>query len=383
VDAKDERRNVLYLSPSNRWLGARISLYILLKMLDKERFHPIVICPPDGGVFGQRLESEGFDVKYVRLWNWRKYRYVLHRWQSVGKIVGLLRRCDIHLIHCNEFWTAPYAFWATRFVKVPAVSHVRLFMTPEKIRQYYLGHMARIICVCKALVEEFSAWPDYKKRVVAIYNGIDLKEFDPGRGSGEEIRAKYNISESAVVIGLVGQISPRKGQHRLISIAPALVRRYPNVRFLIVGSSREAVYQAEIRRMIAECNLQEHFIFTGDEREMPKIYKALDILVLPTLQEGFGRVVVEAEAMEIPVVVSNAGGLAEVVDPGKTGFIYTLGKDEEMLDYLMRLSGDSQLRRRLGVAGREFVAEHFSQERMIEHVTALYLEVMRDASRSR
>jgi len=374
------RRNILYLSPSNRWLGARISLYVLLKMLDKERFHPIIVCPPGSGAFSQKLESEGFEVEYLRLWNWRKYKYVVHRGISVMKMVSLLRRHDIHLIHCNEFWTAPYAFWATRFVKLPAVSHVRLFMTPTKIRQYYLGYMARIVCVCKALVEEFSAWPDYKKRVVPIYNGIDLMEFDPRRVPEEEIRAKYNISKDDIVIGLVGQISHRKGQHRLINIAPDLVRRYPNVHFLIVGSSREWEYETEIRRMITERNLQKHFIFTGDEREMPRIYKALDILVLPTLQEGFGRVVVEAESMEIPVVVSNAGGLVEVVEPGKTGFIYTLGKNEEMLDYLMRLCGNPELRRSMGVAGRDFIREHFSQERMVEQITALYLEVLGDAS---
>jgi len=72
-----------------------------------------------------------------------------------------------------------------------------------------------------------------------------------------------------------------------------------------------------------------------------------------------------------------------VVEPGKTGFIYTLGKNKEMLDYLMRLCGDPQLRRGMGVAGRDFVREHFSQERMVEQVTALYLEVLGDASHSR
>lgn len=377
------RRNILYLSPSNRWLGARISLYVLLRMLDKERFHPLVVCPPGSGVFAQKLESEGFEVEHLRLWNWRKYKYMVHRWVSVMRMVGLLRKHNIHLIHCNEFWTAPYAFWATRFVKIPAVSHVRLLMTPQKIHQYYLGYMARIICVCKALVEEFSAWPEYKKRVVPIYNGIDLREFDPGHCLEGEVRSKYNIADDAIVIGLVGQISRRKGQHRLISIAPDLVRRYPTVHFLIVGSSREREYEVQIRQMISERNLQKHFSFTGDEREMPQIYKALDILVLPTQQEGFGRVVVEAEAMEIPVVVSNAGGLVEVVEPGKTGFIYTLGKNEEMLEYLKRLCEDKELRRHMGIAGRTFVKEHFSQEKMIGQITALYFEVLGDVCESR
>ncbi len=374
------KRNILYLSPSNRWLGARISLYVLLKMLDRERFHPIVVCPPGGGPFAQKLETEGFKVEYLHFWNWRKYKYAAHRWVSVLKLARLLHKHHIRLIHCNEFWTAPYAFWASRFVKVPAVSHVRLSMTPRKIRQYYLKYMTRIICVCKALVEEFCVLPDYKKRVVPIYNGIDLTEFDPRRVAPGDIRPKYKIPRDAIVIGLAGQISRRKGQDQLITIAPALVQHYPDIRFLIVGGSRDPEYEAKIHQMIAGRNLQKHFIFTGEVSEMPGIYKALDILVLPSLREGFGRVVVEAEAMEIPVVVSNAGGLVEVVDPGKTGFIFTLGKNREMLDYLMRLCGSPGLRKKVGAAGRDFVKKHFSQEKMIEKITALYLEVLQDAS---
>lgn len=372
------KKNILYLSPSNRWLGARISLYVLLKMLDKDQFHPIIICPSREGPFASMLEAEQFDVRCVRLWNWRKYKYFIHRWVTVGRLKQLIQRENIHLIHCNEFWTAPYAYWASRGLDIPLITHVRLSMTPKKIRDYYLGKMTRIICVCKALVEEFSAWPDYKKRVVPIYNGVNLEEFNPETVKEKQVRTQYNIPSGDIIIGLVGQISRRKGQDQLIRIAPRLIDQVSNVRFLIVGSSREPEYEREIHEMIAERNLKEYFIFTGDMNDMPGVYKSLDVLVLPSLREGFGRVVVEAEAMEIPVIVSNAGGLVEVVDPEKTGFIFSLGEDQQMLDHLVRLCKDESLRRRMGKSGRELVRKEFSQEIMIEKVTSLYIEVLKD-----
>jgi len=376
------KKNILYLSPSNRWLGAQISLHVMLKMLDKERFNPIIICPSPDGPFAKILEEDGFHVEYLRLWNWRKYKYVIHRLISVWKLRRLILRMKSDLIHCNEFWTAPYAYWSTIGLNIPLISHVRLSMTPKKIHDYYLGHMTRIVCVCKDLVEKFSTWHDYRKRVVSIYNGVDLEEYNPQRVQEGEIRKKFDIPPDAIVIGLVGQISERKGQDRLIHIASRLIQQFLNVRFMIVGGSHEPEYEQKIHTMVDQRNLRGYFIFTGDLRDMPKVYKALDILVLPSLMEGFGRVVVEAEAMEIPVVVSSTGGLVEVVDPGKTGFIFSLENDQEMLDYLARLCESRELRLRMGKAGRVFVGENFSKEKMIARITSLYNEVFEHASRT-
>jgi glycosyltransferase involved in cell wall biosynthesis len=151
---------------------------------------------------------------------------------------------------------------------------------------------------------------------------------------------------------------------------------------MIVGGSHEPKYEQKIHTMIDQRNLRDYFIFTGDLRDMPKVYKVLDILVLPSLMEGFGRVVVEAEAMEIPVVVSSTGGLVEVVDPGKTGFIFSLENDQEMLDYLARLCESRELRLRMGKAGRVSVGENFSKEKMIAQITSLYNEVFEHVSRT-
>lgn len=368
--------NILYLSPSNRWLGARISLFVLLKMLDHTRYHPIIVCPSREGPFARILESEGFQVEYLRLWNWRKYKYFFHRWASILKLGNLIKKHKIDLIHCNEFWTAPYAYWSTRGNPIPLISHVRLSMTPKKIRDYYLGRLTKIICVCKALVEEFSAWPDYKERVIPIYNGIDLKAFDPEIKFETDLRSEFSISPECLVIGLVGQISRRKGQDHLIRIAPELIKHNPNIRFLIVGSSREPEYVKEIHNMIDNLRLKDYFIFTGDREDMPRVYQAIDILVLPSQREGFGRVVAEAEAMEIPVVVSNAGGLVEVVVHGKTGFTFNLGSEREMLEHLIRLCDEPDLRVRLGKEGRKLVESHFSQEIMVRKITDVYKKVL-------
>ncbi|HOE63541.1 MAG TPA: glycosyltransferase family 4 protein [Candidatus Sumerlaeota bacterium] len=371
------KKNILYLSPSNRWLGARISLHVLLKMLDKDRFNPIIVCPSKEGPFAEVLEQDGFHVEYLRLWNWRKYKYVIHRLVSCWRLRKLIQREKIDLIHCNEFWTAPYAYWASWGMNIPLISHVRLNMTQKKIRDYYLGKMSRIICVCKDLVEKFSAWQDYKSRVKPIYNGVDLDEYNPEKIPDEIIRAQFNIPSDALVIGLVGQISERKGQDRLIRIAPHIIEKFPHVKFMLVGSSREHDYENKIHSMIDELNLRNYFILTGDMTDMPHVYKALDILVLPSMMEGFGRVVVEAEAMQIPVVVSAAGGLVEVVDPGKTGYIFSLDNDQEMIDCLLQLCANPSIRQQMGRAGREFVTDMFSKESMVKKTTALYMEVLK------
>lgn len=375
-----KKKNILYLSPSNRWLGARISLYVLLKRLDKERFHPIIVCPSPDGDFAQKLEEAGFEVIYLRLWNWRKYKYIIHRTLSVLNLRKIIKEKKIDLIHCNEFWTAPYAYWSSRGMNIPLVSHVRLDMNQKKIKNYYLNKLTRIICVCKALVEKFSLLKDYRRRVVPIYNAINLAEYDPEKVNADHLYEKFNVNRDHLLIGLIAQISVRKGQDRLIRISPEIIKRHPEVRFLIVGGSREKEYEEKIHRMIRELGVGEHFIFTGQQDDMPAIYQILDIMVLPSQMEGFGRVAVEAQAMKVPVVVSKAGGLVEVVNPGATGYHFALDSDDEMLKRLLTLAGDPELRQKMGEAGRDLVKRKFSQEIMVEQVHELYREVLKNGS---
>jgi glycosyltransferase involved in cell wall biosynthesis len=211
------------------------------------------------------------------------------------------------------------------------------------------------------------------ERVTAIYSAPDLNRFTP-REASNELRRELGLPEGAPVIGMVARLAPEKGHDLFLGAAAEVARDFPVARFMLVGEGRS---KPEIEARIAELGLGDRVILCGFRSDVPELVALMDVFALtPTAGESLGTSILEALAMEKPVVATQVGGTGESVRDGATGFLVRPGSKAEqtlaIAEALKRLLADPDLRRRMGQAGRRMVIEEFSPRALGERSLEIY-----------
>jgi glycosyltransferase involved in cell wall biosynthesis len=194
-------------------------------------------------------------------------------------------------------------------------------------------------------------------------NGVDRDRFSPAsRRYGPEIRARHDIPAEAVVGGYVGRMTRDKGLVELATAFRTLHQRIPGLILLLVGGYEERDRPpADVVEFLATCPAVRHVPWQADP--VP-YYGAFDMLVLPSHREGLGVVLLEAAALGLPAISTDATGCRDALVDGETGIQVPVGDAERLAAAIERLAMDGELRRRLGVGGRDWVVQHFDQERV-------------------
>ncbi len=372
------KRKILYLSPSNRLFGARISLLTLLKYLNRRKYEPIVVSPDNSDGLLQELEK--IKVKYypLRLWNWRKGKYLFKIPFAIYKLSRIIKMENISLIHSNEFWCNPYAVVTGKFIyKLPIVTHIRLNINLEKAKKYLLKYSDKIICVSKATSKLLSSW-EYKNKVITIYNGLDFSDFCNYEEKRKNFRKEFGLDDDTILIGEIAQIDERKNQLKVVEIIPYILKKYKNIKFFFIGDSRNKEYEIKVRKKVRELNIEKYCSFIGFRSDIPNVCAGIDIVILPSSIEGFGRAIIEAMYMFTPAIGSNVGGIPEVIEHGITGFIFKYPDFDEMRKYLEILIESPEKRLQMGINARKRVKMLFSAETSAESVMKVYNELLKE-----
>lgn len=221
-----------------------------------------------------------------------------------------------------------------------------------------------------ALFDPAAAGPP--PRHATVYNAVREAQGTPGQLErlGGEACAALGLSGKRVV-GAVGRLTREKGHETLLRALPAVLEAAPDAVLLVVGSGPE---EGALRQLAVELGVAGNVVWAGwrPPRELPGIYAALAVAVVPSISEGFGLAAAEASAHGRPVVASCAGGLREVVEDGVSGILAAPGDAGALAAAISRLLGDPALARRLGEGGRSRVAGLFSVERFAGCTLAAY-----------
>jgi len=212
-----------------------------------------------------------------------------------------------------------------------------------------------------------------KGRFCNVSNGIDVDFFNP---EGVEARKNKHIRP---IIFYPARIVPAKGQIDLIKAYGKLQKEGLRGRLVLAGRADSREYENSLRKMVKREGLDEDVTFLGelDREEVLKWYKKSSILAFPTYhQEGLPRILMEAQAMKVPLVAYTIGGVPEAVINGKTGFLVKKGDIDAFTEKLQILLSKDELRRRMGEEGRKFVEERFSLEALAERHERFYLSVL-------
>ena len=310
-------------------------------------------------------EIEGATVHHMAGWErLGKLRYLL-RTRRVRRLVRALRPDLLHALHLTSYGFLSVlcdvhpvlvSVWGTDVLEAPRLSPLHYFIT-----RYALRRADHITATGLRLAEAATRYAPAGKPVTVVPYGVDLREFRPQPGE----------ARSEVVIGAVARLSKEKGLDCLLEAFAVVAGRYPEARLVLAGEGPE---RRRLERLAARLGLGERVRFLGEvpHDQVPQVLQGLDIFAMPSTYEGFGVAALEAEAMEVPVVASRVHGIPDAVVDGETGLLVPPRDRQALAAALGRLASDAGLRRRLGRAGRAFVAEHYSWEENTAQMEALY-----------
>jgi glycosyltransferase involved in cell wall biosynthesis len=204
-----------------------------------------------------------------------------------------------------------------------------------------------------------------------IYNGVDYDFYSPTSGANEAIRLRQQLGIPAdtIVIGSIGRLAPEKSYDSLISALARLNAAGRETYAIFAGKGAE---WERLERLATAQGLGKHVNFLGVQSDVRPIISAMDIFVLPSKAvETFSNAALEAMAMARPVVLSEMGGAAEMVENGKTGFLFPVGEIDALVDILSKLHDSQDMRERLGMAARERVVNSFGFLGMVDQYREL------------
>jgi glycosyltransferase involved in cell wall biosynthesis len=230
------------------------------------------------------------------------------------------------------------------------------------------------VTVAEAMTEQYlAAGIGRREQYTKIFSGFNLNPH-LSASNDPKLRAKLGIAPDDLVVGKIARLFKLKGHDDLFTVAPAIVQRHPGVKFLLIGDGE---WRTKFENKARALGLEKHVIFAGliPPGEVPRYVGVMDVLVHLSVREGLPRALPQALAGGKPVIAYDCDGAREVCFEGETGFLVRPGDVAGLSEKLSRLLENASLRERLGQSGREFVREHFSAERMVDQLEALYLKL--------
>lgn len=206
-----------------------------------------------------------------------------------------------------------------------------------------------------------------------IYSGIELNILKESSSEEKQnLKKELGIPENSLIVGTAGRLVPVKGPEFLVKASKYIISKYPDTYFMFTG---DGPLEQDLKRKALEMGISDNIIFLGWRDDLVKIISIYDIFVLPSLNEGMGRVLVEAMALGKSIVASNVGGIPDLVIHGKNGFLVPPKNPKQLAKYIQVLLEDKDKREKMGLAGKE-MAYNFTSERMVEKIANLYKKLL-------
>lgn len=387
IEALDTRLHALIICLSQAWGGLEQvtvtdSVQLLSCGLDIE-----ILClegSPTDIHFQESLEPEIYN-KYVRRVSYKPKNFFDFKLRSeilkyVEEGVNLIHTHQTSLLTSIIPWV-----WNQTHVSVVASRHI---MNNHNKRNFFHAALYRrldaLVVMSRTLRENVLATHVLKERQVKVVHlGLDFLRFTPSKYDPTDQREEWGADEETVVIGIVGRIDPAKGQETFIKAAAGLMKSELEgikLKFVVVGEETvggDRKYMQSLNDILQQFRIAEHFVFAGFQENIPNVMAALDIFVMPSRQEAFGLVAIEAMAMECPIIISSGGSADEIVGQEEFGLLV---RPEDAFD-LQRQIGfllrNPELRKKMGIRAREHVLKNYDRKIRLQRTLALYERLLR------
>jgi glycosyltransferase involved in cell wall biosynthesis len=355
--------------------GERVFLQLAAGL--KDRFQ-IFVAASSGGEFERRLRELEIDFSPVDM----SRRFSL---RPIRKIIDIIRAKEIDLLHSQG---ARADFFARVAGRTAGVQHIvctvampaegfevgpfrkKLYRFMDSFTERYVD---RFIVVSdslqRTLVQDRKLAP---RSVVRIYNGIELDNYQP-EATENNLRTEWGFSQNADLIGGIGRMVWQKGFAYFIQAIPQILINLPQAKFVLVG---EGPLRYELDRLAKKLDVQDKIIFPGFRSDIQKILSTIDVIVVPSLLEGFPMLTLEAMAMAKPIVATQINGITEQISDGREGILVPPKDPEALAAAVLRIVSDRELSSSLAEAARLKVEEYFSIQKMVGETEKVCLSLL-------
>jgi glycosyltransferase involved in cell wall biosynthesis len=355
--------------------GAELCLLELIAGLDRARFHPCCAVTSGDGPYVDALCDLGVAVPdlRVRAGLGIGIKSAATAFRTARRLLAIAGRIRPDLIHVNSVPLNPYGALIGRTLGIPVVCQVHSSVSPRSYFSRAVFAADRVVVVAKAVAAPWPRLARNRRRLRVVYNGINPASFRFSHEHRVQERKRLGLTDDTFAVGVVSRISPEKGIETLLRSLQAESVSGTRALALVAGDAPPELddYSARIRRLSEELGVASRVKFLGYVDPISDLYSAFDALVLPSNEEGFPRVVLEAMAAERPVIATLAGGLPEIITHEETGLLVPRQDPEALAAAIARLARDRALCERLGKAGRARVEGDFTLSgyvRAFEHV---------------
>ena len=367
-------KNILFVSHSAELNGAELWLLETLRGLDRTKYAARLVVPRPGPL-GDSCRGLGLEVRVISMkWSiteksriWRQPFAGFWNIMSVKRIARLIGRNRIDLVFTNSAAIFSGAK-AARRMGIPHVWAVHEVLggdSPFLYSLYGRRALARFILASSAKVIvnsklTASAFPDSGK-IVLVPNGLEVRACDAGRR--EAIRQELGLERGDFAAGIVGKLYEGKGQREAVQAAARLAPRHPRFKLFVVGEVRDEAYARGLREFVRANGLERQVRFLGYRPDLADLLMLLNVVVVASVVESFGRAALEGMAAGVPVLAVRAGGLAEIIRPGENGFLLDSREPEEIARGIEAILQDPTRAAAAVEGGYRTIREEYSLER--------------------
>jgi glycosyltransferase involved in cell wall biosynthesis len=369
------RQRVLYTVNRMDVGGSQTHLLQVLRLLDRRRFEPMLCCLTGKGALLDTAKQTGATVVSAGLAGLKTPAAL----GAVLRLARFIRRERIDVVHNYLLRANVVGTLAARAARVPVVLTSKRGCHERRGLELAGARLSNRLADCvttnadavRSFVHDNEGCP--LEKMVVIPSGIDTDRFAPLPAA--DYRGRLGLPAGRRVVGIITRMRVRKGVEEFLR-AMALVReRIPEACAVVVG---EVDLDESIAALVRELGLEAHLHLLGRRSDMPEVLAAFDLFVLSSHDEGMSNAILEAMAMQRPVVATDVGGTAEVVQPGRTGLLVPPREPvalAEAITQILTAPGDTVAA--MGERGRAVVVERFSARSMVHQMEDLYAHLLR------
>lgn len=366
--------------------GAQENTLLTVAHLDRKRYRITLASGLVTGPEGSLEDQIPPDIAFERIPELVRNPDPLKDVSALRRLYVLMRRGRYHIVHTHTTKAGLLGRIAARLARVPVVVHTPhghafhgYLNAPGShalrwVERWLARWTDRIICLTETERQDHldvRAAPREKFEV--IHSGVDIERFRQARhSSGREMRRSFGLPEDAPLVGCVARLVPVKGVQHLLEAVPLIRAAVPRATVVFVG---DGPLRADLERRAASLGLDGAVSFLGLQRDVARIIALCDVVVLPSLNEGMGRVAVEAFAAGRPVIGSRVSGLQDMVADGETGFLVPPADVESLARAIIRCLMDPLLAEAMGRRAGDEV-ERFGVRPMVAKIDDLYTRLM-------
>lgn len=374
---------ILFYNHTGKVSGAERVLLMILKGLERSRFEPVLLCPETGPL--QTLATEvgvtcrtlpALDARFTL----RVDRLLKYFWSFVV-VMSQLRRevknANPDLVHANSIRSGLVATTATLGLSTKVVWQLHDLLPSHPLSSAircfaFLFARAPMIAVSQSVAVNFAGRLfSLRNRIRVILNGIDVDRFVISEVTRAAKRAELQLSNDEFAVGIVGLITPRKGQLELLQAFKQVP--VPNAVLLIAGSAvfnRDGEYEQLLRTTVTQLGLEQRVRFLGERNDVPELMQSFDALVVNSSGEPFGLVVVEGMAAKTPVIAASTGGIPEIIQHGRNGWLFPTRDVNALAQTITTVATHTTAE--IVAEARRTVEKRFTQDRYLKDIQEFY-----------